>query len=272
MRRFEVSAIVGALVLALTTSDLAAQDTHFCLVEDEAFVTANGGCQDLATGLVWSRRNPSGGANWHWDQAVQICEDLGEGGFTDWRLATIAELETVHANGAPTHFDYPIFRDTNWSSTRQGNKAWFIRLMTSGATAKLIISGFGAVSCVRDPSVCGNATCEPGENQCNCPGDCGSPSATESDCADGADNDCDGDVDCFDTDCAADPACACTADETSCSDGLDNDCDGDIDCDDADCTGDPDCDCLPEGASCFADEECCSDRCRNGRFPGLHCK
>lgn len=267
MRRFEVSAVVATLVLALTTSDLAAQ-THVCVVVDEAFATGNGGCQDLATGLVWSRVS----CCWYWEYATQNCEDTEEGGFTDWRLPTIAELEDAHANGAPTHFEYENANSVYWSSNRQGQRAWLNFLMTSGISVKWNIGTFTKWACVRDPSVCGNTICEPGENECNCPGDCGDPPASEVDCSDGLDDDCDGDVDCFDADCATDPACGCAADETSCSDGLDNDCDGDIDCDDADCTGDPDCDCLPEGASCFADEECCSDRCRNGRFPGLHCK
>ncbi|MEQ1564501.1 MAG: M4 family metallopeptidase [Myxococcota bacterium] len=61
-------------------------------------------------------------------------------------------------------------------------------------------------------------------------------------CDDGIDNDGDGDADCFDSECAADPAC-----ETSvevCDDGVDNDGDGDADCFDAECAGEPSCDLL----------------------------
>ncbi len=59
-------------------------------------------------------------------------------------------------------------------------------------------------------AACGDFTCSEGESRCNCPSDCGdapsqeTPSAT---CSDGADNDCDGLMDCADTDCHADPAC-----------------------------------------------------------------
>ena len=52
----------------------------------------------------------------------------------------------------------------------------------------------------------------------------------ESECANGIDDDCDGAVDCIDTDCSA----SCTE---VCSDGIDNDFDGLIDCDDLDCAG-----------------------------------
>lgn len=61
--------------------------------------------------------------------------------------------------------------------------------------------------CGGDPPVCGDGICDPGENECNCPDDCGIPPGTETDCSDGIDNDCDGSIDCADGDCAGDPAC-----------------------------------------------------------------
>ncbi len=65
-------------------------------------------------------------------------------------------------------------------------------------------------ACVFTPlaTCCGDATCDPGEDECNCPADCGAPPATETNCTDGVDEDCDGSTDCFDTDCNGDPACA----------------------------------------------------------------
>ncbi len=92
------------------------------------------------------------------------------------------------------------------------------------------------------------------------------PGATEV-CDDGKDNDCDGALDCTDTDCSGNAACGtCTdadadnyyaetgcgteqdCDDTDaavhpgaseiCDDGKDNDCDGTTDCADADCAGD----------------------------------
>ncbi|MEA1937304.1 MAG: hypothetical protein U9N04_04310, partial [Patescibacteria group bacterium] len=73
-------------------------------------------------------------------------------------------------------------------------------------------------------------------------GACVSTETPESTCNDGKDNDCDGDTDCDDSDCAADPACAAgPGPETICNDGADNDGDGDTDCDDSDCAADPAC-------------------------------
>lgn len=285
MRRIEVSAIVGAVVLALATSDLAAQETHVCLIDDEAFATANGGCHDLATGLVWSRKKVGiccGG--WSWESAVQFCEDADEGGYTDWLLPTLEALETVHANGAPTHFNWP---DTSpgssfWSSKKQGIWAWSNFVIGSGESNKHLIGSGLLWACVRVPSACGNGTCDDQEDVCSCPSDCGTP-APESECTDGVDNDCDTLVDCDDPDCAGDAACTCDDDgvcetdedqcncpfdcgdppsnEADCSDGLDEDCDGDVDCDDADCDDDEACACLPKRATCHSNSDCCSNNC-----------
>jgi len=87
--------------------------------------------------------------------------------------------------------------------------------------------------CDDDPacieSYCGDGTCDPDEDQCNCPEDCGTPPSTE----------------------------------TSCTDGIDNDCDNYTDCDDSDCDGDPACpDCLPKNAPCTDNADCCSGNCR----------
>lgn len=71
--------------------------------------------------------------------------------------------------------------------------------------------------------VCGDATCNGTETQCSCPGDCGAAPATETSCTDGISNDCDGTIDCADSDCVGNAACVsvCDADGT---------CEGDEDC------------------------------------------
>jgi hypothetical protein len=69
--------------------------------------------------------------------------------------------------------------------------------------------------------------------------DCAEDAAcVETDCSDGVDNDGDGAMDCEDDDCADDAACAV---ETDCGHGVDNDGDGSIDCDDTDCEGAAEC-------------------------------
>jgi Zn-dependent metalloprotease len=86
------------------------------------------------------------------------------------------------------------------------------------------------------------------------------------DCTDGLDNDADGAIDCDDSDCATDLACA---EPEDCTDGIDNDLDGAVDCADADCALDLAC-AEPEvcddgidndldGATDCADSDCVTD-------------
>jgi hypothetical protein len=77
-------------------------------------------------------------------------------------------------------------------------------------------------------------------------------------CSDGLDNDCDGFVDCADSDCSADPACAPICMAEVCNDGLDNDCDGFVDCADTDCSANPACGpvCMPEVCNDGIDNDC----------------
>jgi len=80
---------------------------------------------------------------------------------------------------------------------------------------------------------CGDTDCDLGENSSNCVLDCGVCVPSTEDCTNGVDDDCDSVVDCADSDCSGDPACA-----SSCS---------------------------PSGASCSANDDCCSLRCKGKR-------
>jgi hypothetical protein len=88
---------------------------------------------------------------------------------------------------------------------------------------------------------CGDSYCDPGEDSSNCALDCGTCVPTVEDCANGVDDDCDGQADCNDSDCAGSPACSSTP---SCSD---------------------------IGVSCNTDNECCSRKCR-GRTGAKICR
>ncbi|MFN2375091.1 MAG: zinc metalloprotease [Candidatus Binatia bacterium] len=78
------------------------------------------------------------------------------------------------------------------------------------------------------PPGCGDGNCDAGE-ACTCTADCGSAPATESSCTGGADEDCDGKVDCADTDCSGSPSCPS---------------------------------CGATGSSCTADSQCCFGKCK----------
>jgi hypothetical protein len=87
---------------------------------------------------------------------------------------------------------------------------------------------------------------------------CGCPEPGSEICTDEKDNDCDGFIDCDDSDCIEHPNCMSTTTttttsttettsttipefETDCDDDIDNDLDQLVDCDDSDCFNDPAC-------------------------------
>lgn len=122
-----------------------------CLIEDSAFGTAEGGCKDKITRLVWSKPSTAT-MTWYdaiWDSAlsgnspqdaydgantndyqnspgthpdsslINYCHDLVEAGYFDWRVPSSNELSSFFSNNAITHIQYNI--NTNfWSSTTYG--------------------------------------------------------------------------------------------------------------------------------------------------------
>jgi len=105
----------------------------------------------------------------------------------------------------------------------------------------------------RDGDGFGDASC--GGDDCDDHDPASHPGAIER-CTGGHDEDCDGHVDCSDSDCAADPVCAMCMPEV-CSGGRDEDCDGMIDCADLDCEAMPPC-CTPTEVRCDdgRDDDC----------------
>ena len=47
-----------------------------------------------------------------WNDAKQYCEDLAEGGFTDWRLPNLDDFNALFGNGQSKFGDTELF----WSS------------------------------------------------------------------------------------------------------------------------------------------------------------
>ena len=84
------------------------------------------------------------------------------------------------------------------------------------------------------------------------------PEADPMACADGRDNDCDGQADCADLDCRLGGFCGCVPAPEVCNEGRDNDCDMLVDCADTTCRGTPACPmCVPTGTE--ADPMSCAD-------------
>ncbi|MBR6244405.1 DUF1566 domain-containing protein [bacterium] len=52
-------------------------------------------CTDAETDLIWSGKAPN---SMQWKAAVSYCDDLTEGGYSDWHLPNISELRTLIQN------------------------------------------------------------------------------------------------------------------------------------------------------------------------------
>ncbi|MDM8516317.1 MopE-related protein [Desulfobacterales bacterium HSG16] len=141
----------------------------------------------------------------------------------------------------------------------------------------------------------GQIDCDDGDSQVY-------PRSIEDNCSDNKDNDCDGFIDCADSDCVGNSVCKECTDkdgdnyfaeagcgtevdckdsdpaihpgdpETSCKDGIDNDCDGFIDCADSDCVGTSDCkSCTDKDEDgYFAEAECSTEVDCNDNDPAIH--
>jgi hypothetical protein len=92
---------------------------------------ANGTVTDTSTGLTWQKASSSGKG---WEQALAYCEGLNLGGYTDWRLPTVKELQGLadYSQYNPA-INTTYFPDTAaswyWSSTTNvsdTNYAWLV--------------------------------------------------------------------------------------------------------------------------------------------------
>jgi len=75
------------------TRDQAArrqQQANQDLVEQSA-----GLWRDQATGLMWTRKDSGDNNDLNWHEATEYCRNLRLGGYSDWRLPTIDELQAI---------------------------------------------------------------------------------------------------------------------------------------------------------------------------------
>jgi hypothetical protein len=98
-----------AAVLGVAATNIA-NPSGACALEEPGWATVtsldgtSSDCQDQATGLVWSSSAIGRtGHGWSYDYAVTGCSNLEEGGFSNWRLPTIQEIQAAAGHGAITH-------------------------------------------------------------------------------------------------------------------------------------------------------------------------
>ena len=87
-------------------------------MESRFVVIQKGITKDTARGLMWGQSQPSDKMDWH--QGVAYTENLRLGGYSDWRLPTVKELEGLIkyavGQGITEHFHefYNMFGFTDW--------------------------------------------------------------------------------------------------------------------------------------------------------------
>jgi hypothetical protein len=87
------------------------------------------GWTDPATGLAWTTED--NGSDVNWSQATTYCSNQRLGGYSDWRLPTIDELQGIYDASAIVG-DYHVKGNLKlsgnyqWSSTQKNaGQAWF---------------------------------------------------------------------------------------------------------------------------------------------------
>jgi hypothetical protein len=64
-----------------------------------------GAWTDPATGLTWTKSD--NGSDVNWNQAIAYCSNLRLGGYSDWRLPTIDELQDIYDPGIDIPGQWP---------------------------------------------------------------------------------------------------------------------------------------------------------------------
>ena len=109
---------------------------------------------DNATRLMWQDDSEAQTVKKNWQEAVDYCEDLTLGGFTDWKLPTIKQLVSItdKSRGNPS-IDL-IFQNTfshyYWSSTTSSDtSSWRVSFYTGSASRSAKTNTYN-VRCVRN--------------------------------------------------------------------------------------------------------------------------
>lgn len=85
------------------------------------------GWSDPATGLNWTSED--NGSDVNWNQANAYCSNLRLGGYSDWRLPTIDELQGIYDERSSIHVKGNLILSTNWqwssSQASASGGAWY---------------------------------------------------------------------------------------------------------------------------------------------------
>ena len=125
------------------------------LAADRFVDHGNGTVTDNKTGLMWSTKDNGDLINWQ--NALSYCQNHKGGGYSDWRMPTLAELTSLYDPGVKNRNGYHITKiiDTTaatcWASDTRGYEAgrfnftygqvYWLRKSYSGSTRVLPVRG-----------------------------------------------------------------------------------------------------------------------------------
>jgi hypothetical protein len=102
------------------------------------------------TGLMWALKD--NGSDVDWKGALTYCQQLRLGGFSDWRLPDIAELEGIYDAPYKAKGSIRLSGPWAWSSTRNERGSAYDLLFDSGRKSAPYVLGYssgGRALCVR---------------------------------------------------------------------------------------------------------------------------
>jgi hypothetical protein len=74
---------------------------------------------DPSTGLMWAGKDNGKDMSWH--NAIKYCRNLRLAGYSDWRLATLAELRTIYDRNANAPGSAGSGKDSSFTYHVKGN-------------------------------------------------------------------------------------------------------------------------------------------------------
>lgn len=108
----------------------------------------DGSITDTSTNLIWQKTY---GQSINWDTANSYCTQANTGGYYDWRMPTLTELQVL----VDPAYEYPcidpIFACNSysyWTSSEDGDSAWAVVFSSGGANLREK-SKEGMARCVR---------------------------------------------------------------------------------------------------------------------------